>query len=482
MQVAKLLGELKERHLYRVAVIYAAGAWLVLQIADVVGESFAWPAWLMQGLIMVSVLGLPLVLLLFWFSGEPETVDSAPAAASAPGANSDKASLLVLPFDCFSDEPRDAWSADALTEDITTLVARFSDYSVIARNSAFAFKGKSVDVREFRELLGVRYVLEGSLRRQGDKLRITAQLIETVNGAHLWAEKYDFPESEYEQRYDEFCQAVVMKLGNELTRAEMHLSLSRPPSEWSVLDLYQQAKGVLQFEGWSQQSFTRVAELLRQAIARDPGFAPAQAYLSLILALGYWMRLFSNREDVYEEAIAASEQAMALAPESSEVLGYAGCALADLGQHDRGIPVLERAIELNPSNSQAYAALGAARVMSGDLEGLEHLRHAMTISPFDPGQAPWSSVLSFAETLMGDAEGGLEWAQRACKADPRYYGGFVAKALAKNRLGAPEEALRALEEARRLNPDMSEEAATAMIGEEAWKELRKVGIVLPESI
>ena len=479
MHITKLLGELRERHLYRVAVIYAAAAWLTLQIADIVAESFDWPAWLMQGLIVALIVGFPLVLLLFWFAGEPEA-DVAPPPKEATENNKDRPSLIVLPFDCFSDAQEDVWNTNALTEDLTTLIARFSDYSVVARNTAFAYRGKSIDVRTLKDELGVRYVLEGSLRRQGDRLRITAQLVETETGAHLWAENYDRQVEQYEELYDELCQAIVMKLGNELTRAEMNYAKSKPPSEWGAWDLYQQAKGVLQFEGWSKDSFARVAELLREAIRLDPEFAPAHAYLSLMLALGYWMRLYSDRDATYTESLETCEQAMALAPESSEVLGYAGCALSDLGLHERGIPVLERAIELNPSNSQAYAALGVARIMSGDsVEGPRHLRHAIDISPLDPGLAPWTTVLSFTETFLGDPESGLLSAQRACKADPRYFGSFLALAVAQSKLDRPEEAQRALAEAKRLNPDLSDSSASAVIGDQAWDELRKAGITLP---
>lgn len=480
MHISKLLGELKKRHLYRVAVIYSAAAWLVLQIADIVTESFEWPSWLMQALILALLLGLPAIMLFFWFSGESRTSSTTPAAPDNAANINGKPSLIVLPFDCFSDEQEDVWNTNALTEDLTTLIARFSDYSVIARNTAFTYRGKSVDVRSLKEQLGVRYVLEGSLRRQGDRLRITAQLVETETGGHLWAEKYDRQVGEYATLYDELCQSLVMKLGNELTRAEMKLSQSRPPAEWGAWDLYQQAKGVLQFEGWSKQSFSRVADLLRQAVELDPTFAPAHAYLSLMLAMGYWMRLYSDRDATFEESLQACERAMDMAPESSEVLGYAGCALSDLGLHARGIPVLERAIELNPSNSQAFAAMGVARIMSGDVEeGTRHLRHAIEISPLDPGLAPWTSVLSFTETFMGDAPRGLISAQRACKADPRYFGSFLALAVAQSKLDRPEEAQLALAEAKRLNPDLSDKSASGVIGDHAWEELRKAGITLP---
>ncbi len=480
MQVSKLLAELKERHLYRVAVIYGAAAWLLLQIADIVAESFDWPTWLMQGLILALIFGFPAVMLFFWFAGESEARAAIEKGLEAGSEGDARPGLIVLPFDCFSDEREDSWNANALSEDLTTLIARFSDYSVVARNTAFAYKNKSVDVRALKDELGVRYVLEGSLHRQGERLRITAQLVETSTGAHLWAEKYDRQVGEYAELYDELCQAIVMKLGNELTRAEMKYAQSRPPAEWGAWDLYQQARGVLQFEGWNGKSFSKVVGFLRQAVEIDPEFAPAYGYLSLMLALGYWTRVSADREAAYDESLQASEKAMALAPESSEVLGYTGCALSDLGMYDRGITILERAIELNPSNSQAFAAMGVARIMSGDTEeGIPHLRHAIEISPLDPGIAPWTSVLSFTETFMGEAERGLHTAQRACKADPRYYAGFLALAVAQAKLDRPDEAQRALDEAKRLNPELSDEAGVGMIGERAWEELHRGGITLP---
>lgn len=477
----KLLAELKERHLYKVTVIYAAVAWLLLQVADVVVESFDWPQWFMQGLILVALLGLPVTLLIFWFLGEPDApVSDSPTPASTPiDLPEERPGLIVLPFDCFSDEASDQWATDALTEDLTTLIARFSDYSVIARNTAFTYRGKSVDVRALGSELGVRYVLEGSVRRLPGILRVTAQLIEAQSGAHLWAEQYDRGEDDFEQLHDELCRSIVLKLGNELTRAEMNLSRRKPPAELGVWELYQQAKGTLQFSGWSKETFAKVADLLEQAIDKDPEYAPAQAYLALILALGHWARLYPDREATFSASVAAGQRAMALAPESSEVLGFVGCALSDLGQHDRGIPIIERAIELNPSNSQAFAALGAAKVLSGQLEeGISDLRHAVTISPADPGLAPWSTILSIAQSYMGNKEEAMDWADRARKYDPRYFGSHVALAMAYAGMARNEEAQQALQDARQWNPDLTEEAATALVGKLAWDQLSKAGITL----
>ena len=489
MKLGKLSDELKQRRVYRVGALYAAGAWLLLQVADVVLESFQSPEWLMQGLILLATIGFPVAIALAWMMKSP-TSDATPGEPShgdAAGPSEvvglgEKPSIVVLPFDCYSDQPSDRWYTDALTEDLTTLISRIPGFFVVARNTAFTYKGQSVDVRTVGKDLGVRYVLEGSVRRSASGLRVTAQLIETATGTHLWAEKYDRGADEFEQLHDELCLAIAFKLGSELTRAEMNLSRRRPPAEWGVWELYQQAKGTIQFHGWNTKSFSTTADLLRQAIEIDPGFAPAHAYLSLILALGHWARMITDRDTAYEAAISAAEKAMELAPESSEVLGYVGCALSDLGHPERGIPVIDRAIELDPSNSQAFAALGAAKVVSGNLqEGIRDLQHAIRISPADPGMAPWSTILSVAECFSGHEQEALQWADRARKADPRYFGAYMALALAYFRLGQVDEAQKALSESKRLNPDLNEESVIAMIGESAWSEMTSVALGIPDT-
>lgn len=489
VKLDKFFNELQQRNIYRVAALYAAAAWLLLQVADVVLESFPGPDWLMQGLIVAATLGFPVALFVSWMldaraveeTGDAVSIQDSTEPLALIGLG-DKPSIVVLPFDCYSEQVADRWYTDALTEDLTTLISRIPGFFVVARNTAFTYKGKSVDVRTVGKDLGVRYVLEGSVRRSDKGLRVTAQLIETATGTHLWAEKYDRDADEFEQLHDELCLAIVFKLGSELTRAEMNLSRRRPPAEWGVWELYQQARGMLQFYGWNKKTFSETADLLRQAIEIDPEFAPAHAFLSLILALGHWTRMITDRDSAYETAIAAAEKAMELAPESSEVLGFVGCALSDLGHPERGIPVIDRAIELDPSNSQAFAALGAAKVISGKLqEGIDDLKHAIRISPADPGMAPWSTILSMGECFSGHEQQALQWADRAVKADPRYFGAYMALALAHFRLEQHVEAQKALVEAKRLNPDLTEESVIAMIGETTWSDMTNVALGIPDA-
>lgn len=480
------LASLRQRHVYRVAVAYAAAAWLLLQVADVTVDSFAGPSWLMQVLIACLAVGFPLAVMFAWLRGargSGENPDRAqPTGKSSPAAPlpADKPSLIVLPFDCLSDLPSDRWHCDALTGDLTTLIARTPGLSVLARNTAFAYQGRRVDVRTLGRELGVRYVLEGSVRRSDAGLRVTAQLVETESGAQLWGEQYDAPTEDFDRLEDELCQKIVRRLGMEVTRAEIALYRRKPPSEWGAWELYQQARGRLQFSGWSVETFEDIVGLLRDALERDPGLAPAHGYLALILALGHWTRMYPDREAAYTSAMEEIDRALALAPDSSEVLGYTGCALSDLGHPDRGLPLIERAVELDPSNSQAHAALGAAKVISGRLEeGKEDLRHAITISPVDPGLAPWCMLLSLAESLSGDPGAGLIWADKARKADPRYFGGHIARAAACLALGRADEARAAFQEATHVNRDLTEDTIVEMLGAENWASLQALGVSLP---
>jgi len=483
MRPADFFAALKRRHVYRVAVIYAAVAWVLLQVADIVMESFQEDPWLMQGLILLAAIGFPIALVAAWvMEPSPESGNDRIETAPDPGIaarTADKPSLLVLPFECFSDQSADRWAADALTEDLTTLISRIPGFTVIARNTAFTFRGRSVDVRDVGTELGVRYVLEGSLRRSPAGLRVTAQLVETEKGTHLWAERYDRSVEDFESLHDELCLAIVFKLGSELTRAEVNLCRRRPPSEWGAWELYQQAKGTLNFSGWSKKTFLDTAALLEKAIELDPEYAPAHAYLALVLALGHWAWMVPDRDLAYHTAIAEAKRAMTMAPDSSEVMGFAGCALSDLGHPDLGIPAIERAIELEPSNSQAFAALGAAKIVSGQLEeGIRDLSHAVAISPADPGLAPWATILSVGECFSGHVEAALQWADRARKVDPHYFGAFLALALAQFSSGRNREAQQSLAQAKRLNEDLSESAIAAVLGPRTWEAMQGAGLTL----
>jgi adenylate cyclase len=493
----QFFSELKRRHVYRVAVIYAAAAWLLVQIADIVLENFNLPERVMQLLIFCVTLGFPVALVIAWiydlsFSGIERTaaLDTAEKEQNLPpvgttdisSAKDQRPGIVVLPFENFSGESADEIVCNGLTEDLTTLLAHLPGFFVISRNTAYLYKDKKMDLREIGRELGVRYLLEGSLRRKGDQLRIAAQLIEAGSGGHLWADKYDTPLDGLDQVQDRLTHGIALQLGSELSRAEFKLARRRQPSDMNAWSLYQNAKGTLMFMGWSQNSIRQAVAQLRNAIALDPDYAAPQAYLSLLLALGHWMRLVDDLPAAHDQSVAAADRALDLEPDSSEVLGYVGCAFSDLGDKKRGIPLLERAIELDASNAQAQAALGAALIVSGEFErGIGALSEAIKIGPKDPGVAMWATVLALGTGYTGDFEGAEEWSTLAFKSDPRFFPGLVVRAWVQGQRGQLEDAQTSLNEATKLYPELNASYISGFMGEGAVQQMQQAGLVVAQA-
>ena len=404
-------------------------------------------------------------------------VDNSPEPEPDTAHPPDRPSILVLPFDDLSEGGVQGALVDGFTEDLTTLLARMPGFFVFARNTAFTFKDSRNDVQEIGRTLNVRYVLEGSVRPLGDKVRVTAQLIEAAGGTHLWADRFDRPADELHAALDELAHMIALQLGGELTRAEAAMAARDKSAELGAWELYQQAKSLLMVNGWSTQSFQQSAELARKAIAADPEFAPSRAYLALILAMGHWVKLIPDPENAHDEALRCAEEALAQAPNSSEVLGFTGCAFSDLGYSQRGIPIIERAIELDPSNAQAFAALGAAKIVTGDLDaGIDQLEHAIELSPRDAGYAPWSALLSFAFGMRGENDKAMRWARSACQSDARLFLAQLAYGRALAQEGRGEEAGRALAQAKSLHPALDGNYIAEFMGNWVNEQFEQAGV------
>lgn len=490
------LAELKRRHVYRVAVFYAAAAWLLVQIADVVLENFNLPDRVMQLLILCTALGFPLSLVLAWIyevspAGIRRTAAAEPTvneglvsehAGGSVAAADERPGIVVLPFDNFSGEAMAEAISSGFTEDLTTMLAHISGIFVISRNTAHRYKGQDRDLREIGRELGVRYLLEGSLRQVGEQVRVTAQLIEAETGSHLWADNYDTPIDELAVVQDDLINAIALRLDTEISRAEYQLARRQQPSDMNAWSLYQSAKGTLMFKGWSVSSIKQATDQLHQAIALDPDYAAPQAYLSLIMALAHWIKLVEDLPAAHDESVAAANRALELDPNSSEVLGYAGCAFSDLGYRQRGIPLLEKAIELDASNAQARAALGAALIVTGELEhGITELTEAIKISPRDPGMAMWATILSLGIGYTGDVKGAQEWSELAYKSDPQFFPALVVRAWIQGLLGQSQAAQASLDEAARLHPKLDANYVAGFLGGGMVQQMQDAGLSFRDS-
>jgi adenylate cyclase len=412
------------------------------------------------------------------WTGAPRRAPGAAPGLPGPVGLEGKPSIAVLPFESMSERRDYEYLAHGLTEDVITLLARIPDFLVIARNSSFAYKGRTPDVREVGRDLDVRYVVQGTLRPVGSNLRIAVHLLEARTGTHLWAERFDRPAEEIEDVQDQITLGIVTRLEPELAKAKIEHIKRRPPGNLDAWAHYQRASGLLSLKGWHRETFEEAGQLLHTAIAMDPEFALAHAYLSLILALGHMFGLVPPAADPERKAAQEAERAIQIDGHNPAVLGFAGCALCDIGQTQRGIEILERAVASDSSNAQAWVALGATLIRTGKpRRGIEMLRHGMRISPLDNRLAFWGTNLAYALFRSGEIEAAEEQAQLACRRDDKLYFARVVLAVIlaqRRRLG---EARHAIEEALRVRPDLRAQDARSLVGRRGVRILEEAGLL-----
>ena len=390
----------------------------------------------------------------------------------------DRPSIAVLPFHCMVSDQTMEFVSDGLTEDITTLLARIPGFFVICRDSAFAYKNQRIDARQVARDLGVRYIITGSVRDMGERARVNAELIDGNTGTRLWGDKFDSTKESIFELQDEITRTIASHIEPELTRAEISRVERRSPENLDVWELYHRAHGLICLKGSNPQTFKESISLLRRAIALDPEFAIAHAYLSLLLAFSDMMRMNVGEENLIEQSLESLEKALQLDARDSIVLGYTGCALVDIGQRQRGLDLLEQAVENDPSNAQAWVAYGtglldAARVS----DGVEKLKYGIRISPLDGRLAFWGTILAFALFKAGKPDEAAEEARRACRRDDKLPMPRVVLAIILTSQGLQEAAEDAMADARRIYPKLNAERIQPMVGRGGVKILREAGLL-----
>jgi len=384
-------------------------------------------------------------------------------------------SLAVLPFS-HSGSARVAWLAEMLGDDMSIQLARVPGFTVISRNSAAAFRDRAGEPTRVARELGVDYVVDGSLWETGERIRVSVQLSDATAARALWAERSEIAASELTALLSEMVQGIVGRLVPELHRYELAALRQRAPVDLDAWALYRRAHATLVLKGWSEESFSEAAALLRQAITRDHDLALAHAYLSLILAMGHLIGLVDD-DGWHDEAVAAGETALALDSQDPDVLGYVGCALADMGELSRGVTLMRRALDLDPSNAQAHAALGAALLRQGDPTGVESMRHGMRISPRDSRLGAWGALLARALLSMGRVDQAIEVADHACRCDDKIFLPRLVLAVALNAADDAEGARAALEDARRIRPNLSLGDISRFANPAEIESLRRAGLL-----
>jgi adenylate cyclase len=369
--------------------------------------------------------------------------------------SSERPSIAVLPFDNMSSDPEQDYLADGITEDLITALSKVRWFFVIARNSTFTYKGQVVDVTQVARDLGVRYVLEGSTRRAGDRVRITAQLIEAGTGRHVWAERYDRQIEDIFDLQDEMTQTIVGAVEPELSAAERKRALNKAPENLDAWECYQ--RGLWHLWKYQKDNHRQGLELLQRATELDPGFASAYAWEAYAHYNAVIMAWSPNAQQSLENGMRVASKALTL--DDKDPLGYfsAGRIYMMQGQHDESIASLKTAIELNPSFALAFYALGMVLTLSGDLkEAKTALYKSERLSPRDPIRWALTSIHSLACILSADYEGAIDWANKTVQ-NPLSSGYLPYAMLAASLVykGQMEEARKALATALETKPDLS---------------------------
>jgi TolB-like protein/class 3 adenylate cyclase/Tfp pilus assembly protein PilF len=342
---------------------------------------------------------------------------TAPAAATPTLALPDKPSIAVLPFQNMSGDPEQEYFADGMVEDIITALSRFKSLFVIARNSSFTYKGRAVDIKQVGRELGVRYVLEGSVRKAGGRVRITGQLIATETGAHLWAERFDGAMEDVFSLQDEVTEKVIAAIGPGVERAEIERARRKPTANLGAHDYYLRAS-VFWWRG-NRDSNEEAMRLLRRALEIDPGHSSAMGLLLAVYANRKGTGLVNDAASENAEVERLVPQALRIGRDDAVALGHMAWAIAyvlrDLTFAEEQI---KRAVTLNPNLASAWAFSGWIHLWSGDpAEALKDLSRATRLDPMNE-TAAWKSAFAHAYFFLDRHEDALRVAENMVQRAP----------------------------------------------------------------
>ena len=390
-----------------------------------------------------------------YFLSANRTATVVPTAASP--AEPARLSIVVLPFTNLSNDPSQDYFADGVTENLTTELSRIHNSFVIARNTAFSFKGKNVDAREIGKELGVRYVLEGSVQRDQNRVRVNAQLIDAESGAHLWADRFEEDVADLFKLQDQVVARLTNSLGYELVRTEAEKDArSKSPD---AVDLTMRGWALV----WQEQQQQRTKEnnnaaqaLFEQALKIDPNEPDALAGDAYTYFLAYSRGWTTAGTDYEAKILSQANRAIALAPDNVWAYNVKSLYLTVSQRANEGLSAADAGLAINPDDPPLYRARGSAELALGRYEqAISDVQQAIRLSPRDPRIGLWLVTLGDAELGLGHLDAAIDEYRKAIDAGWRAYQPYRALAAAYALDGKMEEAASALAEARRLNPQLT---------------------------
>ncbi len=424
------LAELKRRRVFRVAVVYAVVAFVIWQAAEIAVPGLNLPDWVLTLVILLTVLGFPIALVLAWaLEITPEGIHRTPALEPAVGGDGEDAaepaatpvepqptSIAVLPFTDMSPEGDQEYFCDGMAEELINALTKVKELRVAARTSSFQFKGKSEDVCEIAKMLRVGSVLEGSVRRAGDRLRVTAQLVTAEDGYHLWSETYDRQLEDVFAIQDEISRAIVDALRPTLLGEPEARLVSASTKSMEAYDHYLRGRHY-----WDQRykvGLEAALKYFQKAVEIDPGFALAYRGIGdCYTVLGIYG--FLPPDEGRSKGKAAVFRALELNEELSEARASLGWSHFFYGfEWELSEKEYQRAIELSPSNAEAHTWYGVLCGAQGRYaEAFEHLAIALQL---DPLSSYITSMLGVLKIYAGDTEGGIRTLEEVVERDPQY--------------------------------------------------------------
>lgn len=386
-------------------------------------------------------------------------------AADAPPASADL-SIAVLPFNNMSADPEQDYFGDGIAEEIITALSRCSGLFVIARNSSFTYKNKPVDIREVGRTLGVNYVLEGSVRRAGERLRIIAQLIDARSGAHLWADRFDGDRSDVFDLQDRITACAVAAIEPTLRIAEIERRRQNRPNKPDAYDLLLRASA--HERDFTPAGMTAALDCLHQALALDPGYAPAMAAAAYCHAQRHFQGWIAQGGAHRSEGLALAQSAIERAPNDPQILWMAAFAIWNLADaqiaKDAAIELFSRSLAINPNSATALALAGWIETMRGEqAAGRTLLERARRLNPLDPHGWFVCGALAIADIIDGDYRGAIAWADKALVQNRRFAVALRALAVALVNVGEHERAAQVVEELLTIEPELTVSAFFARI-------------------
>jgi TolB-like protein/class 3 adenylate cyclase len=367
----------------------------------------------------------------------------------------DKPSIAVLPFQNMRGDPEQEYFADGMAEDITTALSRFKALFVIARNSSFAYKGKTVDVKQVGRELGVRYVLEGSVRKAANRVRITGQLVDATTGAHLWANRIDGGLDDIFDLQDQVTASVVGAIAPAVEKAEIDRARRKPTESLDAYALYLRGLATLYHFG-SEQANRDALRLFNDAIKLDPDFASAYAHAAHCYVLAKSSSWALDTPNQISEVTRLVQRAIELGKDDAFALAVAGYALAYIVRDlDGGVSLVDRALALNSNLAHAWANGGYLKIWLGEPEAaIERFARAMRLSPLDPHMIGMRGGSAHAHFFLSRYDEAVSWSEPALQDEPDSQAVLRITAASNAMAGRTEKAQRAVARLRQLNPTL----------------------------